>query len=126
MSQIQIYLFVAVGGALGACLRYFVTQIALNLLGKGFPFATLAVNVVGSFFLGLVYSYIQGSTNDTEGLRALVMVGILGAFTTFSTFSLETILLIQQGDILKAGLNLLLNVVVCLLAVWAALLLFKG
>jgi CrcB protein len=126
MYQLQIYLFIALGGALGASLRYFISQIALNLLGKGFPFGTLAVNILGSFCLGAFYSIVDTSNSANGNLKGLIAIGLLGALTTFSTFSYETILLMQQGDIAKAALNIILNVVVCLLAVWAAILIFKG
>ena len=126
MYQLQIYLFIALGGALGASLRYFISQIALNLLGKGFPFGTLAVNILGSFCLGAFYSIVDTSNGANGNLKGLIAIGLLGALTTFSTFSYETILLMQQGDIAKAALNIILNVVVCLLAVWAAILIFKG
>lgn len=126
MGTIQIYLFVAVGGALGSVFRYFIVQLSTNLLGKGFPFGTLIVNIIGSFFLGLLYSYLQHNDSENTGLKALVGIGLLGAFTTFSTFSIDTVLLIQQGELLRAGLNVIFNVAVCMVVVWLALLIFKG
>ncbi|MFQ3249760.1 MAG: CrcB protein [Glaciecola sp.] len=126
MHSFQIYLFVSIGGALGASMRYLIVQMSTNLLGKGFPFGILAVNVLGSFFLGMLYAFIQQDSGENSGLRALIAVGLLGAFTTFSTFSLDTVLLIQQGDLIKASLNVFFNVTVCLFSVWLALLIFKG
>jgi CrcB protein len=126
MHSFQIYLFVSIGGALGASMRYLIVQMSTNLLGKGFPFGILAVNVLGSFFLGMLYAFIQQDRGENSGLRALIAVGLLGAFTTFSTFSLDTVLLIQQGDLIKASLNVFFNVTVCLFSVWLALLIFKG
>lgn len=126
MNTIQTYLFVAIGGAMGASMRYFIMQIATNLLGKGFPFGTLAINVMGSFLIGMAYSFVQNYSEETSGVKALIGIGLLGAFTTFSTFSLDTVLLIQQGDLLKAGLNVFFNVTICLISVWLALLIFKG
>lgn len=126
MHTFQIYLAIAMGGAIGASMRYFIVQISINLLGKGFPFGTLAVNVLGSFLLGILYVFTQQENVENAGLRALIGIGLLGAFTTFSAFSLDTVLLIQHGDIMKASLNVFFNVAVCLISVWLALLIFKG
>ena len=126
MHTFQVYLFVAMGGAIGASMRYLIVQISTNLLGKGFPFGTLVVNVLGSFLLGILYAFMQQDNGENAGLRALVGIGLLGAFTTFSTFSLDTVLLIQHGEIIKASLNVFFNVTVCIISVWLALLIFKG
>ena len=112
----SLYLFVALGGAVGASLRFGVYQLVLNLLGKGFPYATLVVNIVGSFVMGWLYGLIQQGQIEIELYRTLIGVGLLGAFTTFSTFSLDTLLLLQQGEIMKAILNVLLNVTLCIIA----------
>lgn len=126
MSNLQTYLFVALGGALGASARLAVYQIMLQWIGKGFPFATLAVNVFGSFLLGLVYGAIENSQLDANPWRILLSVGFLGAFTTFSTFSLDSLLLLQQGDYAKGALNIILNLGCCLFAAWLGLHLIKG
>ena len=126
MHTFQVYLFVAMGGAVGASMRYLIVQISTNLLGKGFPFGTLAVNVLGSFLLGILYAFMQQDNGENAGLRSLIGIGLLGAFTTFSTFSLDTVLLIQHGEVMKASLNVFFNVTVCLISVWLALLIFKG
>lgn len=110
---------------MGACLRHFVSQIAVQWFGKGFPFATLAVNVLGAFALGALYAVLQQG-QWPELWRSALGIGFLGALTTFSTFSLDTVLLFQQGFWLKAGLNVLLNVICCLFAVWVAMQLFKA
>jgi len=125
MHAFQIYLFVAIGGAIGASMRYFVLQLTTNLLGKSFPFGTLAVNVLGSFVLGLVYAFLQQDSGENTGLRVLVGFGLIGAFTTFSTFSLDTVLLIQQGELIKASLNVFFNVTVCIISVWLAFLIYQ-
>jgi len=106
-------------------MRYLVLQLATNLLGKSFPFGILAVNVLGSFVLGLVYSFLQQDNGENTGLRVLVGFGLIGAFTTFSTFSLDTVLLIQQGELIKASLNVFFNVTVCLISVWLAFLIYQ-
>src|SRR5690606_7208849 len=115
------YLAVALGGAVGACLRYGVNEIALNVLGKSFPFATLLVNILGSFVLGLLYGLFSTGVLAASPWRALIAIGLIGAFTTFSTFSLDTVLLLQQGDWLKAIANVLLNVLLCLTLAWLGL-----
>ncbi|MDG1732852.1 MAG: fluoride efflux transporter CrcB [Thalassotalea sp.] len=111
-----MYLFIAIGGASGACLRFFIMQIVFNFLGKGFPFATLIVNISGSLIMGVLYGLIEQGSIEVVLYRTLVGIGFLGAFTTFSTFSLDTLLLLQQGDIMKALLNVLLNVLLCVMA----------
>ncbi|MBL0710968.1 MAG: fluoride efflux transporter CrcB [Colwellia sp.] len=116
ISSLTLYAFVALGGACGATLRFYISQLVLNWLGKGFPFATLMVNITGSFIMGLLYQLIEHEVLDINVHRTLIGVGFLGAFTTFSTFSLDSLLLIQQGDLLKAGINILLNVSLCIAA----------
>lgn len=111
-------IFVAIGGALGASMRYGVTMLMVSLLGKGFPYATLMVNVIGSFFMGILFSVIEHGMMSDLPWRSLFGIGLLGAFTTFSTFSLDTLLLLQHGDWFKAMLNIFLNVVVCIFAAW--------
>ncbi|MCW8866237.1 MAG: fluoride efflux transporter CrcB [Colwellia sp.] len=116
ISNFTIYAFVALGGACGASLRFYISQLVLNWLGKGFPFATLMVNITGSFVMGVLYQLIEHELLDIHIHRTLLGIGFLGAFTTFSTFSLDTLLLLQQGDVLKAGINILLNVSLCIAA----------
>ncbi len=116
ISNFTLYAFVALGGACGASLRFYISQLVLNWLGKGFPFATLMVNITGSFVMGLLYQLIEHDLLDIHVHRTLIGVGFLGAFTTFSTFSLDTMLLLQQGDMLKAAINILLNVSLCIAA----------
>ncbi|MFC6440063.1 fluoride efflux transporter CrcB [Bowmanella sp. JS7-9] len=118
MSPSMTYLYIAIGGASGACLRFFVNQIAITWFGKGFPFGTLIVNIAGSFLLGLIYALIEQGQVAVGPWRSLLAIGFLGALTTFSTFSMDTLLLMQQGHWVKSGLNVALNLGCCLLAAW--------
>ena len=121
MATVKIYLLVALGGAIGATLRYFVYQLVLSLLGKGFPYATLLVNVLGSMVMGALYAAIEQEYLALVPWRTFIGIGLLGALTTFSTFSMDTLLLLQQAQWVKAGLNIVLNVSVCLLAAWSGM-----
>lgn len=114
---------VAFGGAAGAVLRFLVSTGVYQWLGRGFPYGTLAVNIIGSFFIGLLTEalILQRIAISME-YRAAILIGFLGAFTTFSTFSLETIYLLEQGNISKALLNILISICACLFAVWIGLL----
>ncbi len=116
INHVTLYAVVALGGAAGASSRFFISQLMLNWLGKGFPFATLTVNICGSLIMGFLYGLIEQGIIEVALYRTLIGIGFLGAFTTFSTFSLDTVLLIQQGELLKALLNILLNVILCLFA----------
>ncbi len=126
MTNAYAYLFVAIGGALGASLRFFVAQMMLQWLGKGFPFGTLLVNVLGSFLLGWVYALTEQGQLPIVPWRTLFAIGFLGAFTTFSTFSLDSLLLLQQGQWLKGTLNIVLNLFLCLGAAWTGMQIVKG
>ncbi len=120
MNQI---IAVALGGACGAVVRFLVASGIYQWLGRGFPYGTLVVNVLGSFLIGLLTeSLILQRVALTLDYRAAILVGFIGAFTTFSTFSLETFYLIEQGNLTRAGMNILVSVSVCLLAVWLGLL----
>ena len=118
---------VAFGGAGGAVLRFLVSSGVYQWLGRGFPYGTLAVNIVGSFFIGLLAEalILQRIAISME-YRAAILIGFLGAFTTFSTFSLETIYLLEQGNISKALLNIAISIFACLFAVWIGLLMARS
>ena len=121
MNQI---IAVALGGAFGAVLRFLVANGVYQWLGRGFPYGTLTVNVIGSFLIGLMTEalILQRIAITTE-YRAAILIGMFGSFTTFSTFSLETLYLIEQGSLFKASLNVLISVCACIFAVWIGLLL---
>ena len=108
------FVAVAVGGALGAVSRYSFGLVAFALIGNRFPWATLGVNVVGSFLIGLAAVLIGDRIVDGELWRPLIIVGFLGAFTTFSAFSLDTLLLLQQGNYNTALAYMLGSVALCL------------
>ena len=112
---------IALGGAFGAIARYAASLGIHSVAGQGFPYGTLLVNVAGSFAIGVLYVVIIESGSGLAHYRAPLMVGLLGAFTTFSAFSLETIHLMEAGQILKAGTNVVLNVILFLGACWGGL-----
>ena len=122
-SMISNIALVACGGAFGATLRYLISIGMTSLFGKGFPFATLSVNILGSLIMGCIFQFVQQQTITISPWWPLIGVGFLGALTTFSTFSMDNLLLLQQGDLLKAMLNISLNVIVCILAAYVGTLL---
>jgi CrcB protein len=110
--------FIAAGGALGAMMRFLSQAMVYELVGKTFPYGTLFVNVTGSFLMGLLSIFLVEKFNLGAEWHLAILVGVLGSFTTFSTFSIETLVLFEQGDMLKAMSNILLSVVLCVSAVW--------
>lgn len=117
---------IAAGGAVGAVLRYGVSNGVYSWLGRGFPYGTLAVNVLGSLLMGLLTVLMLERLNMGAEWRALLLIGGLGAFTTFSTFSMETLNLLEQGEFDKALLNIGLSVFLCVLAAWLGVLLGRS
>ncbi|TDJ66705.1 MAG: fluoride efflux transporter CrcB [Proteobacteria bacterium] len=116
-------LAIAGGGAVGAVLRYWVSSGTHALLGRDFPYGTLVVNVLGSFAIGFLFVFFLERMTLSGEWRAGILVGVLGAFTTFSTFSIETLNLLEEGAHLKASLNVALSVALCLAGAWFGLLL---
>ncbi|MGD2074738.1 MAG: fluoride efflux transporter CrcB [Gammaproteobacteria bacterium] len=106
-------LAIAGGGAVGALLRYWVSAATYGLTGTGFPYGTLAVNVLGSLIMGFMYAWLLERTLGDTAVRAFLLIGLLGAFTTFSTFSIETLNLIENAELMKAVTNTLLSVILC-------------
>ena len=115
-----IYLWVAIGGALGSMARYGASALITGWTGGDFPWATLAINVLGSFIIGAFAALTGPGGRFPASLdaRVFVMVGICGGFTTFSAFSLQTLELLRHGEVARAGLNVVGSVALCLLAVW--------
>lgn len=114
------YIWIAIGSALGGVARFWCSGVAARLFGETFPWGTLIVNVVGSFVIGFfaVVSGPDGRLMVGSVPRQFVMVGLCGGYTTFSSFSLQTLNLLQDREYLYAGLNIGGSVLACLLAVW--------
>ena len=114
------YLWVAFGGALGSVGRFWLGGLIAERSGHTFPLGTLAINVTGSFLIGLFASLndVEGRVWAAPGFRQFFMIGICGGYTTFSTFSLETLNLARDGEFLYAGGNVVLSVALCMIAVW--------
>jgi fluoride exporter len=116
----RLLLAVALGAALGSVARFLIAIGLVQLLGPGFGWGTLAVNVLGSFLIGLYATLTEpgGRLLASPAARQFVLAGFCGGFTTFSIFSLETLLLVEAGRLALAGLTVGLSVVFWLLAVW--------
>ena len=114
------YLWVAVGAAIGGVGRYWLSGTVADWIGETFPWGTLVINVTGSFVIGFFGALTgpDGRVLVSTNLRQFVMVGICGGYTTFSSFSLQTLNLARDGEFLYAGGNITLSVVLCLIAVW--------
>ena len=110
---------IAVAGAAGALLRYGVARLVLAVGEPVFPIATLAVNVTGSFAIGFLATFLVERTGMSAELRVALLVGLLGSYTTFSTFSFETLQLMQVGEWTQAALNAAVSLAGALAAVWA-------
>lgn len=107
---------IAAGGGLGACLRYLTGMAALRWFGPNFPWGTLAVNIIGSFLMGIIAELIIRRFGADADLRLFLMTGLLGGYTTFSAFSLDAVLLMERGALTVAMGYILLNVIGAILA----------
>lgn len=114
------YLWIALGGALGSVLRYWLSGVVAGRVGETFPWGTLAVNVSGSLLIGFLAALTEpgGRWFASPATRQFLMIGLCGGYTTFSSFSLQTLNLMREREWLHAGGNALLSVALCLLAVW--------
>jgi len=118
-------LSIAAGGATGALLRFWMSNGIHAWLGRGFPYGTIIVNIFGSLVMGILYVLIVEKMEVSAEWRAALIVGLLGAFTTFSAFSLETIHLLEASEFSKAGLNIFLSVSLCISACWLGMILAR-
>jgi len=114
------YLWIALGSALGGVGRYWLSGVIARRFGEAFPVGTLVVNATGSFVIGFIASLIrpEGRLLMSASGRQFLMVGICGGYTTFSSFSLQTLNLAREGEWFYAGANVVASVLLCLLAVW--------
>jgi CrcB protein len=117
---------VALGGALGSAMRYLVGLAAARLMGPAFPWGTLAVNIAGSLAMGILFAMLVRRAAPPSGFQLFLMTGMLGGFTTFSAFSLETALLWERGETLSAMLYVLASVSVSIAALAAGLALARA
>lgn len=117
----QQLIAIAIGGAVGSVLRFMVSTNVHRLMGKDFPYGTLTVNVLGSLLMGFLFIMLVERQISSVELRSGILFGLLGAFTTFSSFSFETLALMESGDWAKALVNVFVSVSVCLLATWIGL-----
>lgn len=122
--MIQTLLQVALGGALGASARYLTNVAAMRLIGPGFPWATAAVNVAGSFLMGVIVVVL--AHRDATRLAPFLMTGLLGGFTTFSAFSLDALTLWERGETALAAIYVAGSVIVSLAAIVAGMSLARG
>lgn len=118
-------LAIAAGGAIGSVLRFWMSNGVHALLGRAFPYGTLLVNVAGCLLMGFLFVVLLERLSDAAVLRAGVLTGLLGGFTTFSAFSMETFNLVEEGAWVRAGLNVGASVVLCFAATWIGVLLAR-
>ncbi len=114
------YSLVALGGAIGSVARFWCSGLVANALGQTFPWGTLVVNIAGSLVIGFTATLTgpDGRMFVPSDVRTFIMVGICGGYTTFSSFSLQTLALMQDGEWFQAGGNVVLSVVLCMVSVW--------
>lgn len=124
--KLSLLIAIAAGGAVGALGRHYVAGQAMRLLGSGFPWGTLAVNVIGSFAMGILVELFARFLSPSQELRAFLTVGLLGAFTTFSTFSLDVGLLHGRGELGLAGLYVVLSVALSIAGLFCGLWLIRS
>ncbi|MCK9407869.1 MAG: fluoride efflux transporter CrcB [Bacteriovoracaceae bacterium] len=113
------YLFIGLGGFLGSIARFGLASLVQTKTESLFPYGTMLVNIIGCFFIGLLMTLFQERFVVSQNVRLLLIIGILGGFTTFSSFSYDTFALIKSGNLFAAGLNAGMSLFGCLIATWA-------
>ena len=121
----NMILAIAAGGAIGAVLRHYVGILAISLTGMTFPWGTLSVNILGSFLMGALITYFANAWNPAPEIRGFLTVGLLGAFTTFSTFSLDAVTLYERGALMASMGYILASVVLSIGALFAGMALLR-
>lgn len=118
-KQVLNTFLIFIGAGIGGVLRFWISTFAYSLFGRQFPYGTLVVNVTGCFLMGLLFVMLLERVDGTgPSLRSLLLIGLLGGYTTFSSFSIETLNLFENGAVLSAALNILLSVTLCIAATW--------
>ena len=112
------YLFIGLGGFLGSIARYALSTSIYRAVGESFPYGTLAVNIIGCFIIGLLMTVFQDRFVVHPNFRFLIIVGVLGGFTTFSSFSYETFALMKAGNFIDAAMNSIISLTGCVVATW--------
>ncbi|MFA6455440.1 MAG: fluoride efflux transporter CrcB [Bacteroidota bacterium] len=120
------YLFIGLGGFLGSIARYALSNAVYRTAGELFPYGTLTVNIIGCFVIGLLMTLFQERMAVQPNLRFFMIIGVLGGFTTFSSFSYETFALIKAGSFFDATVNSVASLIGCLLATWGGYLAGKN
>ena len=123
--QIGILIAIALGGAIGSLLRYFVASAIQSPANSGFPIGIFVVNITGGLLMGIIVELSALKLNLTPEVRAFLTVGILGGYTTFSTFSLDSVLLIQRGEYISAATYIIGSTVLSILALFTGLYLVR-
>ncbi len=115
------YLLIFVGGGTGSALRYLMSGMVYRMTALGFPYGTVVVNITGCFLIGFLMSALAARFDDSPALKVFLTIGLLGGFTTYSSFSYETIALIQDEKMMAAMSNVFITLIGCLAGTWAGL-----
>ncbi len=126
MNAIATFLAIGAGGAIGAMSRHGVNILSVKIMGHGFPYGTLSVNLIGSFLMGVLVIIFATLWQPPEALRVLIITGFLGAFTTFSTFSLDFVTLIERHNYIAGGSYLAASVILSIAALFAGMTLMRA